>query len=232
MKISDVADVAGCTVRTIYHYHRIGILPEPERKSNGYRNYSVEDLAEILRIRALAEAGVPLARVHDPDAVSHATTMLTEKINELKKQLSLLHSFTGNRPGAPEYIRQQLVSVLGSGSMLEMELTMLDLMALAGVATDDTWLLIGENLDDEEVAEFTRKAADIWEELGNLPSFSERAASLMGPLGEAMSQGYMQGVIKTLNEGTVPITVDDLHVSGAQEMIINVLVEQMRRGGF
>ena len=232
MKISEVAEVAGCTVRTIYHYHRIGILPEPERLSNGYRNYSVEDLTEVLRIRALAEAGVPLANVHDPDAASTATGLLDDKIKQLRHQQKMLNSLASGSPGAPADIRSELTSVMGMGSMLEMELTMLDLMALCGVATDETWTAIRDNLDDPEVITHSRRAAEIWEELGDLPSYSEEAQSLMGPLGEAMSRGYMRGVIKTLNEGSVPISMDDLRVSGAQEMIIHALVEQMRRGGF
>ncbi len=44
MKISELAQAAETTVRTVRHYHRLGLLPEPPRSSNGYRVYALEDL--------------------------------------------------------------------------------------------------------------------------------------------------------------------------------------------
>jgi len=43
MRIGELAAIAGVTTRTVRHYHRIGLLPEPERQSNGYREYSLRD---------------------------------------------------------------------------------------------------------------------------------------------------------------------------------------------
>ena len=47
------------------HYHQIGLLPEPERDASGYRSYAAPDVVRLIRIRTLAEAGVPLARVQE-----------------------------------------------------------------------------------------------------------------------------------------------------------------------
>ena len=57
MRISEVARLAGTTVRTIRHYHAIGLLAEPARLPNGYRDYSAADLLRVLRIRQLASLG-------------------------------------------------------------------------------------------------------------------------------------------------------------------------------
>ncbi|MGP9539942.1 MerR family DNA-binding transcriptional regulator, partial [Brachybacterium sp. AOP43-C2-M15] len=36
---SELAGIAGTTVKTIRYYHHIGVLPEPDRASNGYKQY-------------------------------------------------------------------------------------------------------------------------------------------------------------------------------------------------
>lgn len=63
MRISEVARLAGTTVRTIRHYHAIGLLAEPARLPNGYRDYSAADLLRVLRIRQLASLGFSLGQV-------------------------------------------------------------------------------------------------------------------------------------------------------------------------
>ncbi|WP_407319457.1 MerR family transcriptional regulator [Isoptericola halotolerans] len=63
MRSSELARLAGVSVRTLRHYHQTGVLDEPARGSNGYRRYDVHDLVRVLRIRRLAALGVPLAQV-------------------------------------------------------------------------------------------------------------------------------------------------------------------------
>lgn len=65
LTISELAAYAGVTVRAVRHYHQVGLLPEPLRDSSGYRSYGGADVVRLIRIRTLAEAGVPLARVQD-----------------------------------------------------------------------------------------------------------------------------------------------------------------------
>lgn len=63
MRIGQLAEVAGTTTRTVRHYHRLGLLIEPQRRSNGYREYTVSDAVRLMRIRWLATSGVPLGSV-------------------------------------------------------------------------------------------------------------------------------------------------------------------------
>lgn len=63
LTIGQLAAYAGTTVRAVRHYHATGLLPEPERDRSGYRSYDAQAVVELVRIRTLAEAGVPLARV-------------------------------------------------------------------------------------------------------------------------------------------------------------------------
>ena len=45
------------------HYHEAGLLDEPERRSNGYKQYGVPHLLRLLQIRRLRDLGVPLAQI-------------------------------------------------------------------------------------------------------------------------------------------------------------------------
>ncbi|GAA2574599.1 hypothetical protein GCM10010435_57810 [Winogradskya consettensis] len=63
LTISQVAAYAGVTVRAVRHYHQIGLLPEPERDASGYRRYGPTAVLRLVKIRTLADAGVPLARI-------------------------------------------------------------------------------------------------------------------------------------------------------------------------
>ncbi|MEV5575968.1 MerR family transcriptional regulator [Spirillospora sp. NPDC052269] len=68
LTIGQLAATAGVTVRTVRHYHQIGLLPEPERDASGYRRYNAQAAVDLVRIRTLADAGVPLAHI---DALLH-----------------------------------------------------------------------------------------------------------------------------------------------------------------
>ncbi|MGX6510875.1 MerR family transcriptional regulator [Rhodococcus sp. SJ-2] len=97
MRIGELATAADTTVRTIRHYHRLGLLPEPPRSSNGYRVYSMEDLVRLMRIRWLAGAGVPLGAIptvigttDDSEARDDLTADLEALIADLDAQVHAL----------------------------------------------------------------------------------------------------------------------------------------------
>ncbi|WP_314177788.1 MerR family transcriptional regulator [Streptomyces winkii] len=61
--IGQLARYVGVSIKTIRVYHDKGLLPEPDRDASGYRRYGAHDAIELIKIRTLAEAGVPLARI-------------------------------------------------------------------------------------------------------------------------------------------------------------------------
>ena len=65
LTISQLASYAGVTVRAVRHYHAKGLLVEPERDHSGYRRYDAAAVVELVKIRTLADAGVPLSRVRE-----------------------------------------------------------------------------------------------------------------------------------------------------------------------
>lgn len=60
---SRLADLAGVSVKTVRSYHERGLLDEPVRAPNGYKQYDVLALVRVLQIRRLHELGVPLSRI-------------------------------------------------------------------------------------------------------------------------------------------------------------------------
>ncbi|ACL39838.1 transcriptional regulator, MerR family [Pseudarthrobacter chlorophenolicus A6] len=59
----EVAELAGTTVNTVRHYHRAGLLEEPSREANGYKQYGARHLVRLLQIRRLRELDIPLAQI-------------------------------------------------------------------------------------------------------------------------------------------------------------------------
>jgi len=67
--IGQLAAYAGVTIKAVRHYHKRGLLEEPSRDSSGYRRYSADHAIELIKIKTLAEAGVPLSRIKELLAV-------------------------------------------------------------------------------------------------------------------------------------------------------------------
>ena len=63
LTIGQLAAYAGVTVRAVRHYHQIHLLPEPERDASGYRRYGAMAAVSLIKIRTLANAGVPLSQI-------------------------------------------------------------------------------------------------------------------------------------------------------------------------
>ncbi|WP_109471934.1 MerR family transcriptional regulator [Ornithinimicrobium cavernae] len=93
LTIGQLAAYAGVTVRAVRHYHAKGLLPEPERDHSGYRRYDAAAVTELVRIRTLAGAGVPLSRVRElltadeaafAEAVAQIDRRLRSEIRELQ----------------------------------------------------------------------------------------------------------------------------------------------------
>lgn len=60
-----LADLTGVTLRSIRHWHDVGLLPEPERLTNGYKQYTARHLVLALRIARLTTLGFSLDQVAD-----------------------------------------------------------------------------------------------------------------------------------------------------------------------
>jgi DNA-binding transcriptional MerR regulator len=82
------------TIKAVRHYHKRGLLEEPQRDSSGYRRYTAQHAIDLVKIKTLAEAGVPLKRVKEllaasPDrfaeAIAEVDLALQERGRELRR---------------------------------------------------------------------------------------------------------------------------------------------------
>ncbi len=89
----ELADLAGTTVRAVRHYHDVGLLDEPERGANGYKQYGVAHLVRTLRIKRLAELGFTLPQIaelgetdqHPRDALRTLDAQLARDLERLQR---------------------------------------------------------------------------------------------------------------------------------------------------
>ncbi|MEQ3553645.1 MerR family transcriptional regulator [Pseudonocardia nematodicida] len=61
--IRELADLAGVSRRAVRYYNDIGLLAQPERRPNGYKQYDATHLARLLWIKRLTDLGVTVSRI-------------------------------------------------------------------------------------------------------------------------------------------------------------------------
>jgi DNA-binding transcriptional MerR regulator len=59
----EIAELAGTSLRAVRHYHEVGLLAEPERRANGYKQYGVAHLVRVLHIKRLTDLGFSLSQI-------------------------------------------------------------------------------------------------------------------------------------------------------------------------
>lgn len=160
LTIGQLASYAGVTIRAVRHYHQVGLLPEPERNASGYRTYDANAVVRLIRIRTLAEAGVPLARVQELlDADAKAFAEGTAQIDrELRAQIR----------GLQEHRRR--IAQLASGDSLAVPdevADYLDRVRAIGApesliqAERDAWILVAARYPDQIAAFMDDKARQL-----------------------------------------------------------------------
>ncbi|MGW0914008.1 MerR family transcriptional regulator [Streptomyces sp. NPDC002784] len=112
MRIGELADAVGVTTRAIRHYHHLGLLPEPERLSNGYRDYTLRHAVLLARIRRLTELGLGLGEVRDVLA-DDVGKDLVEVLSELDEDLARQEAALRERRARLRALMEDGVSVEG-----------------------------------------------------------------------------------------------------------------------
>jgi DNA-binding transcriptional MerR regulator len=100
---SQLADLAGVTLRSIRHWHDVGILPEPDRLTNGYKQYTARHLVLVLRIARLTGFGFTLGDVarmldseeHGQESMRGLRAELDTRIAELERIRSEVDDLIG-----------------------------------------------------------------------------------------------------------------------------------------
>nr|WP_042198042.1 MerR family transcriptional regulator [Kibdelosporangium sp. MJ126-NF4]CEL23154.1 Transcriptional regulator, MerR family [Kibdelosporangium sp. MJ126-NF4]CTQ90292.1 Transcriptional regulator, MerR family [Kibdelosporangium sp. MJ126-NF4] len=111
-----LAELAGTSLRAIRHYHDIGLLPEPERRANGYKSYGVADLVRVLRIKRLTGLGLSLAQIAElgdeqyPEealrALDSELASTIERLQRIRVELALILRSSTPTDLPPELARE------------------------------------------------------------------------------------------------------------------------------
>ncbi|MFB4314108.1 MerR family transcriptional regulator [Actinomadura sp. 21ATH] len=104
MRIGELAALVGVSTRTVRHYHHQGLLPEPERLANGYREYRLRDAVALARIRRLTELGLSLDEIRD--------VLADDRGRELREVLQELDADLARQQEAIAARRERLAALL------------------------------------------------------------------------------------------------------------------------
>ena len=205
LTIGQLAAYAGVTARAVRHYHQIGLLPEPERDASGYRRYSATAVVSLIKIRTLANAGVPLSQIGqmlEADASTFAAAV-TRIDSHLRDEIERL-----------ETSRKQIAQLsAGDSLMLPSEvISYLDRLREIGASERivegerDGWILVAARwpdqirelmpskfaqLDDPQLVRLYRVLSEILDsDAGDDDPRLEEAADILAALAE---QAYTSG---------------------------------------
>lgn len=160
LTISQLAEYADVTVRAVRHYHAKGLLPEPRRDDSGYRRYDAAAVVELIRIRTLADAGVPLSRVRELLAADGDE--FAAAIDEIDRRLRAEIS--------DRQRHRRRVAQLAAGDRLALppeavdyldRLRELDLPSRAIEMERDAWILVAAQIPEQMPALMALKRAQI-----------------------------------------------------------------------
>ena len=92
VRIGELAEATGLTVRTLRHYEAVGLLQPVERSESGYRRYRAEDAERLYTIVALRRLGLSLAQIRATLAAEPAglRQMLTRHASDVRDRIASL----------------------------------------------------------------------------------------------------------------------------------------------
>ncbi|MDW5595438.1 MerR family transcriptional regulator [Conexibacter stalactiti] len=160
LTIGQLASYAGVTVRAVRFYHQKGLLPEPGRDASGYRRYDAVAVVELIRIRTLAEAGVPLSRVRellaaDPDEFAAAVEEIDHRLQaEIRERQRHRKRIAQLAAGDSLALPPEAVAYLERMRQLGFPERMVD-------AERDAWILVAARLPASMPMYMTSKRAQL-----------------------------------------------------------------------
>ncbi|MFE3764658.1 MerR family transcriptional regulator [Streptomyces sp. NPDC059104] len=220
MRIGEIAALVGTTTRAIRHYHHVGLLPEPERRPNGYRAYTVRDAVLLARVRRLTELGLGLDEVRgvladdagrEPaDVLAALDADLARQEAELRERRRRLAALLAAGPGEGEPVSPGLAALLArapattspSAAKDREHLTLLD---ATGAAGEETYAALAALAADPAVLALYERL----DELAAAPVDDPR----IGPLADALVAAVPAGLLDT-------VPADGPVVPGFQEALL------------
>jgi DNA-binding transcriptional MerR regulator len=104
MKIGELGNRTDVSAKTIRYYEDIGLLPEPERAENGYREYQEDAVLRLQFIRDAQASGLTLTEIGSvldlrsdgEGTCEHVVTLLERHLNDLDLHIESLRKTRKN----------------------------------------------------------------------------------------------------------------------------------------
>ncbi|SIR62996.1 helix-turn-helix domain-containing protein [Williamsia sterculiae] len=217
----ELAELTGTTIKTVRHYHDIGLLDEPSRASNGYKQYTTAHLVRMLQIRRLVDLGVPLAEVamveradaESEDAIRRIDAECAATIDRLHKVRVELAQILRNRdavtmPSGFEDAAGELTDadralitvysrVLDDEAMDEVRA-----MAATEYPTDGDFTALPADAGDEVIEDLARRMVPVIRQIHERYPRARRMSIAGGsgdnPTGQAISELYNPAQVRVL----------------------------------
>lgn len=162
-RVGELAEATGLTVRTLHHYHEIGLLTPSGRNSAGHRLYTSVDVRRLYQIRALRGFGLSLTEIADvlADAVvprellRRQLAQVDERIAAAQRLRRNLHDVLGALERHAEPSVAEMVSLIEVMTTVERKLTPQQVQEMSEQRTR-----FAAGLSEEELAAMSRRRAE------------------------------------------------------------------------
>ncbi|MFB8443532.1 MerR family transcriptional regulator [Streptomyces niveus] len=245
MRIGEIAALVGVTSRAVRHYHHLGLLPEPERLSNGYRVYSVRDAVLLARIRRLSELGLSLDEVRDvlaDDAGRELVEVLAEldadlarqeeQIRARRRRLAELTAGTmpPEGPVSPTLARLLRAMPETDSAVAAKDRELLTLLDVAGGGEEAIYDALHSLIESPDVLALYERLDDLTDAAPDDPRVGPLATDLVGLLSDAVLDAMPEQDGPPL-EGIGDAILADLAPAQAEvgRRVMAALVEKQRR---
>jgi len=117
----EIAELAGTSLRAVRHYHQVGLLAEPDRSSNNYKQYGVAHLVRLVRIKRLTDLGFSLPQItamgdtddHPEEALRALDVELAatiERLQRVRVELAMILDNCAPTDLPPEFVLSDTVA--------------------------------------------------------------------------------------------------------------------------
>ncbi|MBW0104228.1 MerR family transcriptional regulator [Pseudonocardia sp. KRD291] len=164
----EIAELTGTSLRAVRHYHEVGLLTEPQRRANGYKQYGVAHLVRVLRIKRLTDLGFSLSQIagmgdsddHPEEALRALDGELAETIERLQRARAELGVILDH--AAPTDMPPELGPVAAGAELSEADRSFVVVMTrVLGPQGVQAWSdMLGDLPTDPSGSEFDNLPAD------------------------------------------------------------------------
>ncbi len=151
IKISDFAKLTRSTLKTVLYYHKIGLLPEPERSSSGYRLYGADELSRMRMIKHLKSLGLDLKHIKeilgDVKNQNNLSEVLMSLQNELLEEKRIIE------------VQLSKIEILLKQQMVSFENT---------TFKSEAFQIVTETLEQDQIKNYVQNSPELFEQQHNI----------------------------------------------------------------